>query len=153
MSKRLASYIGTLVLLGSIVNFVYYLGRVHTFQAIYFPTDFQQDLLGIRFLTILGSLGLVIGTVVDRIWVKTVAIISILTVLGFYVLWYFEKFKWMQVIGLKEGTSEYLTKLEEIGWFRGGNFWDYMFLFASIALLTWIASTGFRNGLTSRLMR
>jgi len=122
-------------LLGSVGNWAFYWGYLRTMP--YVSTDFHQDLLGIRFIVCAGFLFCFIGFMSQRLWGKIVSIVSMLLILGFYVLWYFEKFRWIEIIGIRDGTAEYSNKLAEIGWFRDANSWDYVVLFAATMLLCW----------------
>lgn len=125
-------------LIGSIANFAYFYGTLRPYSEIYFPTDFDSGLLSFRFLVILCLIGCLTGILLKSIVGKTVSVLSVLIILAFYVLWYFEKFKWIHVVGINEGTPEYLKTIDEIGWFRGANEWDLVMLLFVLALMLWV---------------
>lgn len=122
---------------GSVINWAFYYGTLRINTEIYFPTDFQQDLLGIRFMVCLGLLCNIVSVFFERIWSKILSLGAISVVLAFYVLWYFEKFKWIAVVGVSEGTDEYANMISSIGWFREANWWDIFILGFDLLMLLW----------------
>ncbi len=86
----------------------------------------------------IGLFGNIVGVLLKSTSGKVVSVLSILLIFGTYISWYYEKFKWLEVNGLKEGTVEYSKVFNQIGWFRGANEFDYIVLFSVIVLFIWI---------------
>jgi hypothetical protein len=122
---------------GSVANYAYFYGTLNGAYETYFPTDFALSLLSFRLLAIASLLISLIGILL-RSWLgQAMSLISVVVLIGFYVVWYFEKFKWVEIQGIKPGTPKYLRTLNEVGWFRNANWWDMFVLGTVISLLVW----------------
>ncbi|MGB7068228.1 MAG: hypothetical protein WBD22_01925 [Pyrinomonadaceae bacterium] len=135
LENRIVFALVIFVLIGSIANWAYFWGSLQTMR--YFPTEFHEELLSLRFCVSIGFLILLIGILSKRLWGKILSIASLLLISVFYAHWFFEKYRWLEGRGKTEGTIEYTDSLGEIGWFRDANSWDYVALFAVLFFLVW----------------
>ena len=105
------------------------------------PTDFHDKLLSVRIGILILVLGIAIGLFSHSIEsIKGRLIIIFLTMVSFliYADWYFEKFKWLDIIGLKENNPQYYATLNKIGWLRNANFFDYFVLWGILVIFAWV---------------
>lgn len=133
---KLVLFLLALLFIISIANYAYYRGTLYAHLD--YLTDFHANLLGHRLAVIFGLLICFIGIWVKRLRGKVISLLSTLIILALYLFWYYEKFKWFEVAGLKDGSVEYTNRLNEIGWFRGANQWDFIVLFSVLVLMFWI---------------
>lgn len=73
-----------------------------------------------------------------RLICKIVSSIVSFLALGIYYWWYFEKYNYLRVWGIREKTIDYQIWLTEIGLFRGAATLDY-WVFLTTLLLTFYA--------------
>jgi hypothetical protein len=138
--RKIVLAVTSLLFTGSLLNYACY--RFYLDAMAYTPTDFHDLLLSIRLWVSAATLLIFIGVGLRSRWTKFVSLFSVFAVFSTYILWYFEKFEWIEGVGIQEGTPEYAKKLIEIGWFRGANAWDYIVLFSVLTLFVWLI---FRN--------
>lgn len=128
--KAIVFGIGCFLVLGGVANTFFYWGYLIALSEMKIhPTEFHENLLGLRFLVVLGLIIFTSGFFLRRRVGFLVSTVSLIILSLFYVLWYREKFQWLEGIGFQAGSHNYAEKLVEIGWFRGSNEWDLIVLF------------------------
>jgi hypothetical protein len=95
---------------------------------------------------------LALGIWLRRLAGKILGMLSILLIFYFYLVWYFEKFRWLAVTGIYEGTDQYSKAVNEIGLFRGANGIDFLLITLTVCVFFWIILRYPRNtGRASKL--
>ncbi len=119
----------------SSANFLYY--RDSLSAHLHYLTDYHSSLLGLRLFVTFLLFVVFIGIWMRRFLWKILALSALVGIVAFYVSWYFDKFKWLNVSGVYEGTPQYTERLKEIGYFRGANDIDYLIFFLAIIFFFW----------------
>ena len=140
--NRLVLVVGLLSGLLNMANWFYYRDSLRSLPVS--PNDYHYMLMGVRSFTAAFLFMMCFGIWLRQItWIKqiigkTISLIFGLLIRTLYVDWFFEKYRWLSVSGLHDGTQMYNDRLREIGFFRGANSVDYMVLIVAMGLLLWI---------------